>query len=92
MHLHLSSGIIRLATSGGRAFFIPALVTPWTPVVTGRDRFNTVGPACSHAVKWIYALLVKPADSMPRTSYGEPFYDIKDRGEGLNIREREGSC
>lgn len=82
------SGALGLLTSIGRACMIATFVEPSTPIKTHRDRFNAVGVGCTNAIKWVYPLMARPVDRLPGVRVGQPFYEVRNRGKGLNSHER----
>lgn len=85
---HLWSGALGMAISVGRACMVAAFVTPWTPIVSNLDRFNAVGLGCTNSIKWVYTLMARPVYRVPGVGVGQPFYEVRNRGKGLNTRER----
>lgn len=68
---------------------VAAIVKPWTPIRSQRDRFNVVEYGCDNAIKWLYPLMARPVDDTPMMRPNEPFDTHRDRGAGRNSRERQ---
>lgn len=81
-------GVVAFAARVYQAHLIKAHVIPYNSVQNNKNRFNAAGPAKTHAVSSIYSVITRPASGTRNTIYGEPFYELRNRGELISNQER----